>query len=209
MNTKIIFRNIFIIVMIIVTLLIISEFSLKSSILHSETKFQIKQLNKLLDKIDHNNDILSSKKVISNQEYLEYLGANTDQKPEQIIYIAKKHSIPVAVIITSTAPDGYSGNINLMIAIKLKTNEQNSNTIYNTTVLHHNETPGLGDKIESSKSNWLKQFINKPISSTDKWQVKDDVDSITGATITSEAVTRAIKKALLLINQHPEIITDE
>jgi electron transport complex protein RnfG len=54
------------------------------------------------------------------------------------------------------------------------------------------ETPGLGSKIDES---WFQdQFIDKKAS--DQLKVKKDVDAITGATISSKAVTKGVRTAL-------------
>jgi len=79
--------------------------------------------------------------------------------------------------------------------------------VLGTRVISHSETPGLGDKIEIQRNNWIESFIgltlgNPPIS---KWKVKKDggqFDQFTGATITPRAVVRAVKQGLEFFQQH-------
>jgi len=114
----------------------------------------------------------------------------------QTVYLAKYNDKPVAAAITNIAPDGYNGNIELIVAINY------DGTISGVRALKHQETPGLGDKIELRKSNWVTNFIGKKIESeTDsQWKVRKDggmFDQFTGATITPRAVVKSVKKTAL------------
>ena len=71
----------------------------------------------------------------------------------------------------------------------------------------HRETPGLGDAIDVQKSKWITHFDGKSLASParERWAVdKDDgdFDSITGATVTSRAVVKGVKNALLYFERH-------
>ena len=68
-------------------------------------------------------------------------------------------------------------------------------------VISHKETPGLGDKIEAKRNDWILQFAGLSLDNPDKnnWKVKKDggqFDQFTGATITPRAVVNAIRGAL-------------
>jgi electron transport complex protein RnfG len=91
---------------------------------------------------------------------------------------------------------GYNGEINLLIALTLNSLTQDKEVI-SVRVTHHEETPGIGDKIEPDVSSWIHQFAGKSARDTD-WTLspKGDIDAISGATITSRAVTGAIAQAL-------------
>ncbi len=110
-------------------------------------------------------------------------------------YPARLHGKTTAVVLEVIAPDGYSGKINLLVAI-LENGE-----IAGVRVVAHNETPGLGDYIDIAKSDWITHFDHtslKQIPSQD-WKVKKDgghFDSMAGATITPRAVVKAVFKAL-------------
>jgi electron transport complex protein RnfG len=91
--------------------------------------------------------------------------------------------------------DGYSGDILLTIAI------DENNQVTGVRVLQHKETPGLGDKIETRRSGWIKSFDGTSLTSprAEKWAVKrdgGDFDQFTGATITPRAVVKAVKNTL-------------
>lgn len=110
-------------------------------------------------------------------------------------YIATLNDEPTAIILQATAPDGYSGAIELLIGIMA------DGRLSGVRVLQHKETPGLGDKIELSKSNWIKSFDGKTLTNptAEHWAVKKDrgdFDQFAGATITPRAVVKAVQQAL-------------
>ncbi|MCC5450154.1 electron transport complex subunit RsxG [Rheinheimera sp. UJ51] len=109
-----------------------------------------------------------------------------------------------AYVLDVTAPDGYSGNIELIVAISP------TGTVLGTRVLNHQETPGLGDKIETRRSNWIYSFSGKAATPAEAkhWAVKKDggdFDQFTGATITPRAVINAVYRAASYVQQHPEL----
>ncbi len=70
-------------------------------------------------------------------------------------------------------------------------------SIYDISVLEHKETPGLGDKMQASKSDWAQQFKGKNPANFSLKVKKDggDVDAITAATISSRAYVDAVQRA--------------
>lgn len=116
-------------------------------------------------------------------------------------YIARLHGQPTAIILPVTAPDGYSGAIQLLVAIKA------NGQLAAVRVLKHKETPGLGDKIDLSRSPWLHGFDGKSLSDPTEsgWKVKKDqgqFDQFAGATITPRAVVKAVHQALQYFDAH-------
>lgn len=112
------------------------------------------------------------------------------------VYLAYKNGQPALIILPLTAPDGYTGDINLLMALSLQ------GEIKGVRILEHRETPGLGDRIEERKSNWVKRFEGRSLNNPnlDGWAVKKDggeFDQFTGATITPRAVVNVIKRSLL------------
>lgn len=90
---------------------------------------------------------------------------------------------------------GYGGEIVLMMGV------DTSGTILGVRVLSHSETPGLGDRIEVKKTNWIKSFNGLSFAKLARnlWGVKKDgghFDQFSGATITPRAVVRAVKSGL-------------
>lgn len=107
------------------------------------------------------------------------------------------------VAFAVTAADGYSGNINIMVGI------DGAGTVAGIEILSHNETPGLGDKIELPAFKEI--FIGRNLDNAD-WRVKKDggeFDQITGATISPRAVVGAVHKGLEFYRDHRrEILAD-
>lgn len=105
------------------------------------------------------------------------------------------------------APDGYSGNINLLVGIDM------SGAILGVRVTSHRETPGLGDQIELKKSDWIKSFNGRTLGSPphSEWNVKKnggEFDQFTGATITPRAVVKAVQKALIYFRENRQAIRE-
>jgi len=131
-------------------------------------------------------------------------GIDKKGKPVQVVfYRARKESQLVGTAFKVVAPDGYSGNIEVMVGLKP---DQTVNAI---EILAHAETPGLGSKIVDP---WFKDlFKGKSLSNAD-WRVKKDggeFDQITGATISPRAIVGAVKKGLEFYNQNqPKILAE-
>lgn len=114
-------------------------------------------------------------------------------KPHKL-YVARQDQKPVAVAIETIAPDGYAGVIQLLVGVDF------SGTVLGVRVVQHNETPGLGDKIETRRSEWITHFKGKNIGNPHdhRFAVKKDggdFDQFTGATITPRAVVNATQRA--------------
>lgn len=118
----------------------------------------------------------------------------------QKIYFAKKDGNVSAYAYETTAPDGYSGDIRLLVGLDPK------GEILGVRVIEHHETPGLGDKIELRISNWILNFTHQSINehNLSDWSVKKDggkFDQFSGATITPRAVVNQTKRsALIMLN---------
>ncbi|WP_348703127.1 electron transport complex subunit RsxG [uncultured Neptuniibacter sp.] len=158
----------------------------------NEREFKAKALYEIVPRESIDNQLL--------EDTFEIQIAELGHHQPVMAYRAKKDGLVKAVILPVTAPDGYSGNINLIVGINANA------SVAGVRVLAHKETPGLGDKIETKKSNWIMSFngqsknTGKGPSWADKsWAVKKDggqFDQFTGATITPRAVVNAVGRAL-------------
>ncbi len=100
---------------------------------------------------------------------------------------------------------GYSGTIRLLLAVNTE------GAILGVRVIAHAETPGLGDKIEANKSDWVLKFNGLSLGNPPQaqWKVKKDggqFDSFSGATITPRAVVQAIENGLLFFRDNREAL---
>ena len=140
----------------------------------------------------YDNDLLQSTLKIPSKDY--NIGAE-----ETLVYQAKKANEVTAVAFKFTAPDGYSGAIDMIIGI------DRDGKVLGVRVLNHKETPGLGDKIELAKSTWILSFNGFSLEnlSPEKWAVKKDggqFDQFAGATITPRKSVQATRRSLQLFN---------
>lgn len=125
------------------------------------------------------------------------------------IYLARKNGKAVAAVIPVLAPDGYSGDISLIVGVNV------DGSIAGVRALKHKETPGLGDYVDIKKSDWVLGFngtsLNNPPLA--QWAVKKDkghFDQFTGATITPRAVVAATLRALQYAQTHRDaLFTDK
>jgi electron transport complex protein RnfG len=175
-------------------------------LIHSLTKDQIvfqqqqdllRNLNSIITEDSYNNVIYRDCYILS--------GAALGTVDSQKVYRARNNKNPIAAAITTVAPDGYSGNIELLIAINI------NGSVSGVRTLKHQETPGLGDKIEVRKSDWIKSFNTQKLANKNdsRWLVKKDggmFDQFTGATITPRAVVRAVKNTVTYFNEHKDKI---
>ena len=170
-----------------VAVVAITQQSTKSRIATAERDAQIRALGEILPAHSYDNALLDN--VIYLNESL--LGHRKDTPA----YLASAGGQPAAVILQVTAPDGYSGSIQLLIGIMA------DGQLSGVRVIQHKETPGLGDRIELAKSPWIKSFDGKSLTNPNEqgWAVKKDhgdFDQFAGATITPRAVVSAVHKAL-------------
>jgi len=111
------------------------------------------------------------------------------------VYRARFQGQPVAALVDLVTPHGYSGDIRILVAV------EPGGTVIATRVLAHRETPGLGDKIEIERDDWIRGFTGRSLDSTpsESWapdQEGGDFDTLTSATITSAAVIDAVHAVL-------------
>ncbi|WP_114416453.1 electron transport complex subunit RsxG [Marinospirillum perlucidum] len=111
-------------------------------------------------------------------------------------HLAFRDGRPELLLLPVVATGGYTGAIQLLVALKL------DGKLQGVRVTRHQETPGLGDRIEEKKSDWIHSFAGASLGAPplEDWQVKKDggaFDQFTGATITPRAVVRGVRDSLL------------
>ena len=151
-------------------------------------------LQNLIPADHYDNDLLADAVQISLSE--------RGLKPVTV-YRARKSGKPVAAVFSTVAPDGYSGEIRLLVAVKA------DGSLAGVRVLEHKETPGLGDLIDESKSRWILGFDGLSLGNPPEkqWKVKRDggsFDQFTGATVTPRAVVEAVKNILSFFKANQE-----
>jgi electron transport complex protein RnfG len=122
-----------------------------------------------------------------------------------IIYRVFAEKKPVAALFAVTARDGFSGPIRILLGVDI------SGKVTGVRILQHRETPGLGDKIESARSDWVFQFDGRAIGNPvlTAWAIKDDggdFDQLTGASVTPRAVINAVRDTLVYFDANRDEI---
>lgn len=121
------------------------------------------------------------------------------------VYRARLAGEPVTAILTMIAPGGYVGSIRLLVGIRA------DGTISGVRVLQHRETPGLGDNIETARSDWIRMFEGRSIVDPPPaaWLTRrdgGDFDQISGATVTSRAVIGAVRDSLIYFAENRDML---
>jgi electron transport complex protein RnfG len=156
------------------------------------TRGQLAEKRKLLGQVLpaslYDNDLLATQQSVPPNDLLGTRQASA-------LWLARRGSAFSGVVLEAVAPDGYSGDIFLLIGIDA------NGKVTGVRVTAHRETPGLGDYIEHAKSAWIDQFAGKSLTQPEPkhWKVIKDggaFDARAGATITPRAVVKAVKSAL-------------
>ena len=124
-----------------------------------------------------------------------------DETTEYKFYRGRKEGGIVGVAFTVIAPNGYSGEIKVMVGVDTE------GLVQGVQILDHRETPGLGAKIETA--DFRDQYKGKSLADPEVWDVIKDGGTfkhITGATISSRAVTHSIARALEFFGANRDMI---
>lgn len=169
-----------------------------AAIVKSEEAEKLKLITQIVPPALFDNDIIQDTLRIPADKLL-----GTDDVTTA--YRARIKGEPSAVVLEAIAPDGYSGKIALILAVRA------NGELAGVRVVAHKETPGLGDYIELPKSPWIKGFDGKSREAykDSDWKVKKDggqFDYMTGATITPRAVVKAVNKALIYFGENRDTL---
>lgn len=137
----------------------------------------------------HDNDLLGSR-----------LDVSTWQGTQQVFRAMQGQTV-TAVAYSRVTTEGYGGPIRLLLGVAA------NGKLLGVRVLSHSETPGLGDKMEMTKSDWILGFTGFSLTNppAEHWGVKKDggrFDQFTGATITPRALVKAIRNGLTFFDDH-------
>ena len=160
----------------------------KAPIEASEAVEKMKSFAQVLPANEYDNKLLDDFIIVP-------AGGELNNRDATKIYIARQAGAANAVILETTANDGYSGDIKLLMAVR------KDGSIAGVRVIAHRETPGLGDYIDILHGNWIKSFDGLSFTSrpSEQWKVKKDggqFDYMAGATITPRAVVNITHAAL-------------
>ena len=168
---------------VILTVAVVSGLMLSFVYLQTKEPIQNAQ-NKMISE--------SMKEVVAtefdNNPYEEKLVVQRG-KEKFTIYPARKDGYVTSLILKTHSNKGYGGRLDVLVGFSL------DGTVGNYKVIKHQETPGLGSKVNDD--SFKKNIIGKK-PDKETFKVRQDggeIDAITGATITSRALIDAIQKA--------------
>ncbi|EME9803169.1 electron transport complex subunit RsxG [Vibrio alginolyticus] len=181
-------------------LVALTQYLTKDQIKVQEQKQLLSVLNQVIPENMHDNALTQACTMVTSPD----LGTLRAMPA----YLATKNGEPTAIAIESIAPDGYNGEIKVITGI------DNQGNILGTRVLSHQETPGLGDKIDLRVTDWILSFTGKQVteSNWNSWKVRKDggdFDQFTGATITPRAVVKVVRNTVNYVNQSREDILSQ
>jgi electron transport complex protein RnfG len=187
-------------VVISVALLMAVNWFTQPKIAEAERQALLQLINQVMPAESYNNDLLADVRFVTEPDFLG------TQRP-MAIYRARLNNQPAGLVIETIAPNGYSGDIHILLGVLA------DGRVSGVRVLSHRETPGLGDKIELRKADWILSFNGKILTedNASRWAVKRDrgeFDQFTGATITPRAVVGAVRKTLEYVNQQGDALYD-
>jgi len=154
----------------------------------------VARLNSVLEPALRGRDLTTTLLAITDPELLG------SEEPVDV-FVLTDRGAPMATVFATVAPHGYNAAIDLLIGVAP------IGTVTGVRVVRHRETQGLGDAIDTAKSDWMLQFDSKALTAPplELWAVDQDkgsFDVISGATVTSRAVVAAVKNTLLYFEQH-------
>lgn len=181
------------------TTILALTYSLTSDrIAHSEETEKLKLINQIAPPALYDNDLIRDTLSLPPTPLLGTEKVTT-------AYRGRLKDQPAIIVLETIAPDGYSGKINMLVAITY------TGTISGVRVVTHKETPGLGDYIDITKNAWIVLFTGASHTryQENDWRVKKDggqIDYMAGATITPRAVAKAVHRTLHYFEENRDIL---
>ena len=183
----------------ICTALVAVTFSVtKDRIAANERAHLERSLQPVLEGLSFDNDLAGSLLLIRTPHELP--GSDN-----ALIYRARSAGEPVAAVFAVTAPDGFSGPIRLLIGVAA------DGVVSGVRAIAHQETPGIGDLIDTDRSDWVLDFAGTSLANPGEaqWSIRRDggaFDQLTGASVTSRATINAVKETLLYFDANGDVI---
>lgn len=189
---KSVFVPLLVVFLLCTILLLITDHHARSGIEKNAREQQLRVMDAVLP-LPHDNDLYD--------DHINISTADSRGAQELMVFRARHKEQPVGVVLMPVTAAGYNGKIQLVMGIAY------DGTLLGVRVLEHRESPGLGDRIEHSKSSWLENFTGRhPVQAgAAEWRLRADggtINHLSGATITARGVTKAIENALEFYQAH-------
>lgn len=184
--------------------LALTNLGTQERIAKAERAAQQRALYEIVPLSEHDNDLLTDTLEVPEAARAALGLANG----ERHIHRARQAGTITALIVPATAPDGYSGNIDMIVGVK------RDGSVAGVRITLHKETPGLGDKIELKKHQWILSFNGKSLQVPvlEEWKVRKDggvFDQFAGATITPRAVVGQVRRVLEFVAANQDALFND
>jgi electron transport complex protein RnfG len=179
--------------MVAAAMLVMGDIATRDAIQQRQAEDLLASLAQVIPPDLHDNDLLADTLTLQTPD------------GEVIVYRALE-GLTVSGVAFETVGQGYGGAIRVLLGV------DKDGRILGARVLAHTETPGLGDKIEVDRDDWILDFDGKSLGEPppERWAVKKDggdFDQFSGATITPRAVVKSVKQGLELFAAHRDALT--
>ena len=179
--------------MVAAAMLVMGDIATRDAIEQRQAEDLLASLAQVIPPGLHDNDLLADTLTLNAPD-----GAVT-------VYRALR-GLDVTAVAFETVGQGYGGTIRVLLGM------DKDGRILGARVLSHSETPGLGDKIEVARDDWILDFDGKSLGDPppEHWAVKKDggdFDQFSGATITPRAVVKSVKAGLELFAANRAALT--
>lgn len=177
-------------------LLVVGNAMTADAIVQREAEDLQRSLQEVVPETLHDNDLLASQLALPGPDGQTITA-----------YRATRDGAPVAVAYSMSGV-GYGGEIVLLMGVDA------NGRLLGVRVLTHSETPGLGDKIEAAKSDWIHAFEGRALGDPPppRWYVKKDggdFEHFSGATITARSVVGTVREGLEFFSAQRSTLLEE
>jgi len=185
-------------------LLVMGDIATRDTIAERNAEDLLASLAQVIPASMHDNDLLANTMKLELAPGPE--AADADDAAGPLIVYRALQGLDVKAVAFEVVGQGYSGPIHLLLGVDA------GGRVLGARVLAHTETPGLGDKIEVDRDDWILAFDGRSLEdpTAERWAVKKDggiFDQFSGATITPRAVVKAVKAGLTLFESHQDTLT--
>jgi electron transport complex protein RnfG len=183
---------------LLATVLLAGTYALtRERILAAEHRVQLQALAVVLPPAHYDNDPIADAVQVQAEAWLGQATAT--------VHRASLRGEASALVLDVVAPDGYSGPIRMLVAV------DSQGRVLGVRVSAHRETPGLGDDVETSRSDWITRFTGLRLGDppAERWRLRrdgGDFDQFAGATLTPRAVVAAVRRSLAFVARHGDQI---
>ena len=178
-------------------LLVMGDIATRDAIVERKAEDLLASLAQVIPPAMHDNDLLAN---------TLRLGPDATEAEGTLTVYRALQGLEVKAVAFEVTGQGYAGPIRVLLGIGA------DGRILGARVLAHAETPGLGDKIEVARHDWILSFDGRSLKdpTSEGWAVKKDggiYDQFSGATITPRAVVKAVKGGLELFEARRDTLT--